>query len=53
MRIRCENLPRFLAALILAAIFTIILSEELGLRYTISVPTALFLVNQLQSRGII
>ncbi len=44
---------RFLCALILGAIFTIILCEEFGFSRSVAVPLALFICVQLQSRGIL
>ena len=53
MRVNYGNIPRFLGALFIAAILCMLMSEEYGLRYTISVPLSLFVVNQLQSRGLL
>jgi hypothetical protein len=53
MKFNWGNLPRFVAAIILAAIFTILLCEEFGFSRATAVPFALFICVQLQSRGIL
>jgi len=51
MKLNLNALPRFFVALGLALLLAFVVSDEFGIRKTLSVPLSLFLVVQIQKRG--
>lgn len=53
MKVNLARLPRLLLALFVSGLFAVILCEQFDLSRAIAVPLALFMVVQLQSRGLL
>ena len=53
MRINWSRVPNFLICIFLGALLSIVLRDEFGLNLTLAVPLSLFLIVQLQKRGLL